>query len=512
MGMGTVLTPHLFRVLLLTLWHWLGALFGWRRAPAGLHTARFATKQEIASLTTKTLPAARLLPASSLLLGTDRQHQLVGVHPTPTRREIGNLLVVGPTRSGKGLLAISQLLTWSHSVIVNDIKGELFAATAGYRSKLGPVFVLDPTGVGNGHDPLSTRQTDEELLSAATSLLMTPDEGEGFVFTQRAIVMLRQLFLAARKENIAPFPYVRHMIYLSLPQAAARVQSIEPRLATRFLDSPYNQAALQNKFLLSAWSVLAARMEFVVTENLVRTLSGSDFSAADLLLAPKPVTVYLRWKERDLLALAPAIRLLWDSLIGDVITTYDERHGVGCRPVLLLLDEVGRTAIPNLSEHATTVVGRGISLWIAIQSLSQLETVYGKAPAETLRNNMDSQIYYRPIDLNTATYLEKRLGSVSAYAESITFRGSEEIGWGRAERPIPLFSAQEILQMPDEDIISIHRNLPPMYLTRMDWRTHQLLAKRQAIPPPPLAPLPSYTIPETRTELGTDAGEYIDAD
>src|SRR5205823_3357896 len=77
-------------------------------------------------------------------------------------------------------------------------------------------------------------------------------------------------------------------------------------------------------------------------------------------------------------------------------TTYDAAQGKRCHPVLLLIDEAGRTAIPSLADHATTVVGRGISLWIAIQSLSQLETVYGKPRATVLRDNMDSQIFYRP--------------------------------------------------------------------------------------------------------------------
>src|SRR5512147_1514864 len=91
----------------------------------------------------------------------------------------------------------------------------------------------------------------------------------------------------------------------------------------------------------------------------------------------RPVTVYLRWKEQDLLALAPLVRLVWGSLIDELIANYDKKQGTGCNPVLLLVDEAGRTAIPSLSDHATTVVGRGISLWIAVQSLSQLDVVYG---------------------------------------------------------------------------------------------------------------------------------------
>jgi hypothetical protein len=108
-----------------------------------LHKARFAKRHELSELLQKT-PCP-----DGVLLGTRRDFfflkRFVSVRPTKTRREIGNTLIVGPTRSGKGLLATSQLLSWNHSVIVNDSKGELFTATAGYRSTLGPVYVIDPT-------------------------------------------------------------------------------------------------------------------------------------------------------------------------------------------------------------------------------------------------------------------------------------------------------------------------------------------------------------------------------
>ncbi len=40
-----------------------------------------------------------------------------------------------------------------------------------------------------------------------------------------------------------------------------------------------------------------------------------------------PVTVYLRWKEQNLLALSPLVRLLWGTLIDELITTYDTKGG-----------------------------------------------------------------------------------------------------------------------------------------------------------------------------------------
>src|SRR5438045_8985914 len=165
-----------------------------------------------------------------MLLGTKRLFlfwkYFVAVRPTTKRREIGNTLIVGPTRSGKGLLAISQLLSWKHSVIVNDIKGELFQATAGYRSTLGKVYVIDPTGVGHCYDPLLEKKTEDGLLSAATHLLYQAEEGEGRIFTQRASVMLSQLFAAAKLEGAAPLPYARHLIRVGLQACAARLHAV----------------------------------------------------------------------------------------------------------------------------------------------------------------------------------------------------------------------------------------------------------------------------------------------
>ena len=161
-----------------------------------LHTARFARLHELTDLLSTSLE-----PDTSLLLGVRRLDHVLRVQPSSTRRELGNLLVAAPTRGGKGLLAVSQLLTWRHSVVVNDIKGEPFSQTAGFRTTLGPVFVFDPTGVGHRYDPLASRATEDELLSSATHLLFKADEGDGAIFTQRAAVMLTQLLLAARGDS-----------------------------------------------------------------------------------------------------------------------------------------------------------------------------------------------------------------------------------------------------------------------------------------------------------------------
>jgi type IV secretion system protein VirD4 len=314
-------------------------------------------------------------------------------------------------------------------------------------------------------------------------------------------------------------PYVRHLIRSPLPDVAARLHTLAPDLATQFLQVRFDpessdKTVFDNKFLVSAWETVTSRLKPLLTETVVRTLGGTDVTPQEIMCAKQPVTVYLRWPERDLLALSPLVRLLWGSLIDGLISTYDQARGKQCQPVLLLIDEAGRTAIPSLADHATTVAGRGISLWIAIQSLSQLDVVYGKERATVLRDNMETQLYYRPANQETAAYLERCLGRKSDYAQSMTIREGEQTSEGRMEQGIPLMTAQEIKQMRDEQIIGFHRQLPPFLAMWMDWRRFPVLRERQAMPPPELSPLPELaeTLPMLTPHRNGQLTGYINPD
>src|SRR6266487_1301399 len=105
-----------------------------------LHKSRFAAFDEKGAI------LASVPPPHSLLFGVNLLKQFYVVRPTQTRRELGNMLVVAPTRGG--------------SVIVNDLKGDLFKYTAGFRATLGDVYVINPIkGIGHSYDPLAGYKT-----------------------------------------------------------------------------------------------------------------------------------------------------------------------------------------------------------------------------------------------------------------------------------------------------------------------------------------------------------------
>jgi type IV secretion system protein VirD4 len=463
--------------------------------PPQLYADRFAHPHEV-----NPLVSPNWQQEAGLLLGVSTFNQVLSVRSTPKRRELGNVLVDALTRGGKGLLAISQLLTWPHSVVVLDIKGELYDATAAYRKTKGPVFVIDPEAVGNQFDPLHGRVTERQLYAAAKYLLYEAGERDP-IFIERGMKMVTQLFLAARVENrLAGFdkyrllPYAGHLMNLPINQVAAHLHAVSPELATKFLSGGYNPEKDydEKKFLTSSWETATNRLYPILSDELLRCFDGSDFTAADLITSPTPVTVYLRLPEAEPEALAPVVRLISQTIIHDLITTYDKRKGSGCYPALLLLDEAGRVKIPFLYEYATTVVGRQISLWVAIQSIKQLE-VYGHANAETLLDNMDTQIFYRQ-RRTTARYLEEELGRKSEYSHSQSTREGGHETQGMAEQGVALMTANQIKQMDDDDIIVFHHNLPPFRARRMNWLEHSVLRERQGKQPPKLSSLPPLTL------------------
>ena len=81
------------------------------------------------------LPLASLQPKQN-----KRAQEMIGLS---TEKMEGHALIVGATRSGKGMHLTQALLTSDCAAVVIDPKGEQYARTAGYRAEhVGPVFKL----------------------------------------------------------------------------------------------------------------------------------------------------------------------------------------------------------------------------------------------------------------------------------------------------------------------------------------------------------------------------------
>jgi len=99
-----------------------------------------------------------------------------------------HVMVMAPTRSGKGVgLIVPTLLTWTHSAVIHDIKGELWAMTSGWRSQYAKNHVLkfdpaDASDEGCSYNVLAEiRLNTEYAISDAQNIatILVDPQGEG---------------------------------------------------------------------------------------------------------------------------------------------------------------------------------------------------------------------------------------------------------------------------------------------------------------------------------------------
>ena len=460
-------------------------------------------------------------PGTHLLIGRGPYNQVLGVRPKPERVELGNIAVIAPPRHGKGLHATAELLTWEHSAIVIDIKGEHHERTGGARAReFGPAFVLSPFGTGHQFDPLRTCETEDDCMAFADYLLEKTGNQEADAFIQRARNMLTAAFMAGLKEGYPLLPYLAHLIHIGPEAAAERLETLsrnlclpeDKNLATRFLGRRLRDTDFDDRYLQNSWANLTAILMPILTETVIRSLAGSDFTTEDFLFGKevvengtpvrKPITLYLCVPEERLKALAPLIRLVLKTIVHGLTRLYDSRKGEGCRPVLILADEAGAAPIPGLPELAATVCGRGISIWAAFQDLNQPRSVYGADRARTLMNSMETQIFTRQSDLGSSEYVTRRLGQKSEYAHGSSTHDTQTTE-SQSEQAVALLTPQEVAELSETEILCVHRSLKPFRARRMDWREYEELKALAKIPAPglpPLAPAPTI-LPLVPTNL-----------
>jgi type IV secretion system protein VirD4 len=392
-----------------------------------------------------------------------------------------HVLCYAPTRSGKGVgLVVPTLLSWGHSAVITDLKGELWALTSGWRQKHAKNKVLrfEPA-IANGSvcwNPLDEIRvcTENEVgdVQNLATLLVDPD-GKGLEShwqkTGQALlvgVILHALYKAKADGTTASLPSVDAM--LSDPNRDIRELWMEMTTyghvdgqnhtvigsaARDMLDRPDEEAG---SVLSTAKSYLALYRDPIVARNV----SKSEFAIKDLMHIDSPVSLYIVTQPNDKARLRPLVRVMVNMVVRLLTDKMDFENG---RPVarykhrlLMMLDEfpsLGKLEI--MQESLAFVAGYGIKCYLICQDINQLksrETGYGTD--ESITSNCHIQNAYPPNRIETAEHLSKLTGQTTVTKEQITTSGRRTSALlGQVSRTIqevqrPLLTPDECLRMP----------------------------------------------------------------
>lgn len=415
-------------------------------------------------------------------------------------------LLAAPTRSGKGVgIVIPNLLSYKSSVVVLDIKQENFNLTSGYRKEvLGQeVYLFNPFAEdGRTHrwNPFTYVSSDpdqrvSDLMSIAAMLYPDGDSRDKFWVAQA-----RNAFLAFSLYLFDKHAYRKKAsnngILLSNSQPPCTLGKIY-RLSsgngtelkayfTSLSQKPFLSEAAKTAFsgLISQEKETFGSIMGTFKEPLnpwINPVIDAATSADDFLLTDvrkKKMTVYIGILPNKLAESRVIVNLFFSQLINQNTKELPQDNPDLQHQCLLLMDEFTSIGKVEIIAHSVSyMAGYNIRLFPIIQSVAQLDAVYGKEYARTIITNHALQIIYTPREQQDANEYSEMLGYTTVKRKNVS-RGRER-SVSESEERRALMLPQELKGMSQESEIIIYEGMAhPAKVNKIRYYQDGMFTKR----------------------------------
>ncbi|MBV9282497.1 MAG: type IV secretory system conjugative DNA transfer family protein [Chloroflexi bacterium] len=435
-------------------------------------SADWATGKDLRGLLA---PARRSPQPGALLLAPSGRKALV-LPPELARR---HTLIVGGSGSGKTRgFFMPNAARMTGSVVATDPKGELWEATSGYHGEAWRFAPREPdASEAFNWIPLCREERTCQLLAAA-AMQAEPDPAEQQFWKLADLQLCAALFAHVARLPV-PTPATLASLLERGPTALVRHLGASPVPAVRAAAALLAELKPETRagIVLSVANKLLFLQDPAVRRFTSAALEPPDFRR----LTERPVAVYWVLHERDVAPLQPLSALFFTLLLEQL-----GRTPGGPVPVTLLLDEFAQ--IGRLPHFPTTIAvarGRGLSLVLGVQALSQLEGLYGRTGAETIRTNCATQVALHGLDYASAEQVSRALGERTVWHE-LSSRRVESLlatSWTHAEQHTGrrLLTPDEVRRIGHDQTLVICANLRPVRAGRWVWREPARTAETRAL-------------------------------
>ncbi len=334
-----------------------------------------------------------------------------------------NDLIVGPSGAGKTRGYVKpNILQCNESLIITDTKnslrGELSEALVrrGYR-----VFSLDfsDPASSSGYnlldyirfDPETQRYSELDIMTIAAALVPVESRDDPF-WDYAARIYLESLIgyvLECLPEEEHSLDVV---IRLSREIGTGRFHSLIDEIS---LQDPQSFAV--RRYGICRGGARLTRTHACVMMFLAEKLSALDFDGAKAIFRnPEKIDFSQMGREKSAVffsvsdtdrSLDRLANLFYTQALHVLCDTADRNPGHRLDvPVRFILDDfAANVRIPDFDKIISVIRSREISVSIILQSISQLEGMYGYAEAMTIVNNCDHCLYLGGQDVDTARYM-----------------------------------------------------------------------------------------------------------
>ncbi|PTB16970.1 type IV secretion system protein VirD4 [Trinickia symbiotica] len=457
------------------------------------------------------------------------------------------VLLAAPARSGKGVgIVIPNLLSYPDSVVVLDIKRENYVLTAGFRRAHGQeVYLFDPfaeDGRTHRYNPLSAISDGLFRMGdiLAIGYALYPPGGHDDFWKDQA----RNLFLgialllcewrdarrAGNGTSIPDYPVtmgevlrqssgngmpVKAYLQLALVQHRGLLSGACVDALNRFLSN-------DDKVLASILATFNAPLTIWANPIVDAATSANDFDLRDV--RRRRMSIYIGITPDHLSEAALLVNLMFSQLVNLNTKQLPDADPTLHFQCLLLLDEM--TAIGKIQIIARAVAymaGYNLRLLSIVQSIAQLESVYGRADSRTFITNHAMQILYAPREQKDANDYSEMLGTLTGHSRSISrpsgmFGGRGGASESLSEQRRPLLLPQELKELGRDKEIIVLENTKPILADKICyWRDPVFASRVCAAPSVPTMDLVRFTAQAERRlrelqpeEVDTEGARLLD--
>lgn len=338
-----------------------------------------------------------------------------------------NDMVIGPSGAGKTRGYVKpNLLQMNGSMIVTDTKGLL-------RREVGPVLerygyrveeldLADPLSSPWGYNPLAYIRYDrrrdcyleQDILTAAAALVPIEDAHQPFweMFARNFLEGMISYVLECLPEEEHDMTFVTRLF------SEMGSGSFDKLFRELCQFAPTSFAAMRYKMTQTCRQ--AEKMYSSVQGILAEKLAPFAFEGTQALFR-NPRQIDLRRPARERTAIFLTIsdtdpsnyklaNLFYTQALHTLCAAADQSPGGRLElPVRFFLDDfASNVCIPDFDRIISIIRSREISVSVLIQSLSQLEALYGKPKAMTILDNCDNLVYLGGQNSETAQFIAEK--------------------------------------------------------------------------------------------------------
>lgn len=392
-------------------------------------------------------------------------------------------LVIGTTGSGKTtcvILPMVKLLAKSReSMIITDPKGEIYEKTGKLLKARGYNIVLlnfrNPQK-GNCWNPLDlpyelykngNKDKATELIDDLAANILHEEKTDDVFWGNTAgdyfSGLVESLFEDGKKEeiNINSIAYMDSVGEEKVEGSPALKEYMNSKDKTSSIYG--NLSGTVNSPVETKGSIISMFKQklkiFTTRENLSEMLSRSDFNMGDIGRKPTAIFIIIHDEKNTYHALTTIfVKQCYEKLI-DV--AFENGGELPVRTNFLLDEFANMPQLKDVTSMITAARSRKIRMTFIIQNFSQLNQVYGKEIAETIKGNCGNLVYLLTTELQALEEISKMCGEVKSKKDDKT-------------ASTPLVTISDLQKLKEFDIIvKRHRfdafktSLTPDF--KMDW-------------------------------------------